>query len=68
MAELVDPADLIDADEVAKILGLAYRNTISVYQKRYPSMPRPVIDMGKGRCRLWRRSDIVAWTSGRARA
>src|SRR5687767_11676237 len=33
--------------------GTAHRrNTVSLYQRRYPSMPRPVIDLGRGRCNL----------------
>jgi glutathione-regulated potassium-efflux system ancillary protein KefG len=57
--------DLIDADEVAKVLGLAQRNTVSGYQRRYPDMPRPVVDMGRGRCKLWLRSEILSWARGR---
>ena len=68
MAKLVDPGDLIDASEVASILGLAYRNTVSVYQTRYPDMPRPVVDMGQGRCLLWSRADIEAWSVIRRRS
>jgi len=53
--------DLIDALEVATILGLSHRNTVSVYQKRYPEMPRPVVDLGPGRSRLWLLPDILNW-------
>lgn len=55
--------DLIDAQAVAELLGLSHRNTVSVYQKRYPDMPRPVLDMGKGRCRLWLKPEIVSWAN-----
>ena len=41
--------DLIDAHDVARILGLAYRNSISEYQARYADMPRPVLNLGRGR-------------------
>jgi glutathione-regulated potassium-efflux system ancillary protein KefG len=34
---------------------------VSSYQRRYPEMPRPVVDMGNGRCKLWLRSDILKW-------
>jgi glutathione-regulated potassium-efflux system ancillary protein KefG len=61
MARRVDPADLIDAEAVADLLGVAHRNTVSVYQKRHPAMPRPVVDMGRGRCKLWLRSEVTAW-------
>lgn len=65
MRRLVDPSDLIDAEAVAEILGVAHRNTVSVYQKRYVSMPRPVVDMGRGRCKLWLKSEVVRWASQR---
>ena len=63
MARRVDVADLIDAEAVAEILGLAQRNTVSGYQRRYPEMPRPVVDMGRGRCKLWLRTEIEVWAS-----
>lgn len=62
---LVETDDLIDARGVAEILGLAHRNTVSEYQARYPEMPRSVIDLGRGRPRLWRRSEIERWASER---
>jgi glutathione-regulated potassium-efflux system ancillary protein KefG len=61
----VDPGDLIDAQGVAELLGLAQRNSVSGYQRRYPDMPRPVVDLGQGRCKLWLRSEIEAWRSER---
>jgi hypothetical protein len=36
MGQRVDIDDLIDANGVAELLGLAHRNTVSVYQHRYP--------------------------------
>ena len=61
MPPRVNTEDLIDAVRVAEMLGLTHRNTVSVYQKRYPEMPRPVIDLGPGRSRLWLRAEIVDW-------
>ena len=58
---LVDPTDLVDAQEVADMLGLSHSNSVSTYQRRYSDMPRPVVDLGKGRCKMWLRSEIVAW-------
>ena len=57
----MDPEDLIDAEAVAKLIGVAHRNTVSVYQKRYPEMPRPVVDLGRGRCKLWLQAEIEVW-------
>lgn len=53
--------DLIDAHDVAQILGLSHANSVSTYLRRYEDMPRPVVDLGAGRPRLWLRSEIVAW-------
>ena len=65
MARNVDVADLLDATEVAELLGLAHRNTVSVYQRRYPDMPRPVVERGGGRTKLWLRSEIERWRTRR---
>jgi glutathione-regulated potassium-efflux system ancillary protein KefG len=60
-----DADDIIDAQGVAELLGLAQRNTVSQYQRRYPDMPRPIIDLGQGRCKLWLRSELEQWHSTR---
>lgn len=65
MGDRIDKEDVIDAQGVADLLGLAQRNTVSLYQRRYPDMPRPVIDMGRGRCKLWSRSEILRWARER---
>lgn len=65
MGPYVDVDDLIDAQGVADLLGLAQRNTVSLYQRRYPNMPRPVVDLGKGRCKMWLRSQVSAWNQER---
>ena len=61
MGRKVDTDDLIDAQGVADMLGLAQRNTVSLYQKRYPDMPRPVVEFDRSRIRLWLRSEIAEW-------
>ena len=63
MARTVVIDDLIDAHGVAEILGVLRHNTVSVYQHRYPDMPRPVIDLGKGRVKLWLRPEIEEWAA-----
>jgi hypothetical protein len=60
MGRKVDVDDLVDTQEVATILGLAYRNTVSEYQARYSEMPRPVVDR-RGRLKLWLRPEIERW-------
>lgn len=61
----VDTDDLIDARGVAELLGLSHPNSVSTYQHRYPDMPRPVVDLGEGRCKLWLRNQIEAWRQDR---
>jgi len=61
MARRVVVDQLIDAHDVARILGLAHRNTVSQYQRRWPDMPRPVVDLGFGRPKLWLRPEIERW-------
>ena len=61
----MDVADLIDAQGIADLLGLSQRNTVSRYQRRYTDMPRPVLDLGRGRPRLWSRAEITAWVAER---
>jgi glutathione-regulated potassium-efflux system ancillary protein KefG len=73
MGRKVDVEDLIDTQDVARVLGLAHRNTVSEYQARYEDMPRPVINLGRGRSKLWLRPEIERWhaeqvASGRTRA
>ncbi len=65
MGEYINSDDVIDAQGVAELLGLAQRNTVSSYQKRYPGMPRPVIDLGQGRCKLWLRAEMQRWRDHR---
>jgi hypothetical protein len=55
------PRTWVDAQGVADLLGLAQRNIVSAYQRRYPAVPRSVIDLGQGCCKLWLRSEIERW-------
>ena len=57
----VGTEDLVDANDVADLLNPAHANSVSTYQRRYPDMPRPVIDLGRGRCKMWLKQDIIAW-------
>jgi glutathione-regulated potassium-efflux system ancillary protein KefG len=67
MSPKVNTEELIDAHEVAKILGLSHFQSVSTYQHRYDDMPRPVLDLGPGRPRLWLRPQILAWARKRGR-
>lgn len=59
---LVDPEDLIDSAQVAKMMGLSQRNSVLTYRNRYPGFPEPVVD--RPRIKLWRRQDVAAWHVG----
>ena len=61
MCPMVNTRDLIDAQVVAGLLRLRHSNSVSTYLRRYPDMPRPVLDLGVGRPRLWLRSHIMRW-------
>jgi hypothetical protein len=46
---------------------------VRVYQHRYEDMPRPVVDLERGRAKLWLRDDVETWlaeviASGRTRS
>jgi predicted DNA-binding transcriptional regulator AlpA len=66
VAPLVNTNDLVDARGVAEILGLSHPNNVSVYQHRYADMPRPVVNLGRGRCMLWLRSEVKQWAEAAA--
>ncbi len=65
MGRRVDVDDLVDAHDVAELLGLAHATSVHLYQRRYPQMPRPVLDRGGRRARLWLRTEITAWMKAR---
>jgi predicted DNA-binding transcriptional regulator AlpA len=65
MSPLVRTEDLIDSRGVAELLGLAQPNSVSLYQRRYADMPRPVINLGPKRPMLWLRPEIERWAKNR---
>lgn len=68
MGRRVDVDELMDAQGVADLLGLAHRTSVSVYQHRYVDMPRPVVERSGGKTLLWLRSEIEAWARSRSRS
>lgn len=66
MGRKVDVDDLVDAKEVAKILGLTHPNTVHLYQRRHGDMPQPVLDRGPQTAKLWLRSEIEKWALSRS--
>lgn len=61
----VDPNELVNAQEVAPLIGLGNPNGVSVYRRRHDDFPTPVVE--KGQCVLWLRADIEAWAQSRPR-
>jgi predicted DNA-binding transcriptional regulator AlpA len=61
----IDTSDLVDANEVAALLGLARRQAVSTYRRRYEDFPAPVVE--KGQCVLWLREDVRRWDDRRRR-
>lgn len=59
----VDLDDLLDAEEVAAVLGLSSYRAVHVYRRRYDAFPEPAVT--KGRCLLWLRADVEAWAAAR---
>jgi predicted DNA-binding transcriptional regulator AlpA len=59
----IDPEEFVDATEVAQLLGLRHRNSVSTYMKRYHDFPRPVIERGARRSRFWARADVLRWAA-----
>lgn len=66
MGRKVDLDDLLDATQVAELLGLSSRGAVSVYRQRYEDFPGPVLERQSGRCQFWLRSDIDAWSQRRS--
>ncbi|HQZ35359.1 MAG TPA: hypothetical protein PK020_13115 [Ilumatobacteraceae bacterium] len=55
--------DLLDAAQVADLIGLSSRKSISTYRRRYPDFPEPVLV--RERCIFWHRPDVMAWLRAR---
>jgi hypothetical protein len=66
MTPTIRTEDLLDAQGVADLLGLRHPNSVHTYLRRYADMPRPVLDLGPGRPRLWLRPQMQAWAALRA--
>lgn len=65
MSPKVNTEDLVDSQEVAAILGLSHKNSVSTYLRRYEDFPRPVVERSGGHTKLWLRRDIMSWSRSR---
>jgi hypothetical protein len=58
-----DLDDVMDAEGAEELLGIAQPHAISLYQRRYVDMPRPIIYLSQGRWKLWLRPELKQWLS-----
>ena len=65
MGRKLDVDDLIDVGEVAELLGLAHKNSVTTYMRRYDDFPKPAIEFAEGKCRAWVREDVEVWRGSR---
>lgn len=67
MGRKVDVADLIDATEVAELIGLASRKSLAAMRGQnvgaWQTFPAPVID--RRPCMFWVRQDVERWQASR---
>lgn len=63
MTPMVNTDDLLDARGLARLLRLSHPNSVSTYQRRYTTMPKPVLDLGRGRPKLWLRPEVEKWAA-----
>ena len=61
----VDLDDLIDVGEVAELLGLAHKNSVTTYMRRYGDFPSPALEFADGKCRAWLGDEVQAWIESR---
>lgn len=57
----IDPTDLLDAREVATVLGLSSKTAVTTYRGRYGDFPAPIVTKASGKCVLWLRQDVERW-------
>jgi len=63
MGKKVDVDDLVDAREVAQLLGLSSPRAVAVYASR--GLPEPILDRGPNTAKLWLRQDIERFQATR---
>lgn len=58
----LDPRDLVNSSQIAERLGLAQRETVHQYVRRYSRFPEPVYAQGK--VMLWDWRQVHRWATG----
>ena len=67
MRRTIDLDDLLDASDVAALLGLSNERSVATYRKRYEDFPAPAWASKGGRCQGWLRQDVEAWAHSTGR-
>ena len=62
MGELVDPADLVGAHEIAERLDVSRPQVVHVWRKRYEDFPEPVATLRSAL--IWNWTEVKAWAQG----
>lgn len=67
VGELVDPADLVGAHEIAERLDVSRSQVVHVWRKRHDDFPEPIATLRSAL--IWDWSEVEAWarSSGRLR-
>lgn len=65
----IETDDLLNATEVAEVLGLSHRTAVATYRSRYAptATPFPEPILSKGTCVLWARDHVEAWAKATGR-
>ena len=61
----MDLDDILDAADVAPIIGVADARSVSTYRRRFDDFPHPVLRSHGGRCQFWLRQEVEAWQAKR---
>lgn len=61
---LVHLSDLWDSQQVADYCGFSSQSVVTIYLQR-GVLPKPILDRGPHRARLWLRQDIETWQRSR---
>ncbi|MGB1506891.1 MAG: hypothetical protein ACPHDT_15560 [Acidimicrobiales bacterium] len=67
MGELIDPADLVGAHEIAERLEVSRPQVVHVWRKRYDDFPEPVATLRSALIWDWTQVESWARESGRLR-
>ncbi|WP_394939041.1 hypothetical protein [uncultured Ilumatobacter sp.] len=65
MGELVDPADLVGAHEIAERLDVSRSQVVHVWRKRHPDFPEPIATLRSALIWDWTHVETWARATGR---